>query len=244
MANRVAVVTGASWGIGREIALTLADQGFRVRSLGRNPGIDETHRIAAERGLDLRIMEGDVSKSAQVDEFRKWVLADGGAITALVNNAAIRKTGTVLTTSEEDWELIFAVDVKGVFLVTRAFLPEMIKAGGGAVVNISSCSAMGSPNLIAYSSAKCALLAFTRCLAEDHKKERIRANAILPGPTESGMMQGIPEEMIQWCAENGVQGRLGQPSDIAHAAAFLVSDKAIAISGTELRVNFWPALFG
>jgi NAD(P)-dependent dehydrogenase (short-subunit alcohol dehydrogenase family) len=244
MANRIAVVTGASWGIGRETALTLASEGFRVRSLGRNPGIEETHKIAASRGLDVQIMEGDVSIAAQVEEFRKWVIAAGGPITALVNNAAIRMTGTVLTTSEEDWDRIFAVDVKGVFLVTRAFLPEMIKAGGGAVVTISSCSAMGSVDLIAYSSAKCALLAFSRCLAEDHKKQRIRSNAILPGPTETGMMRGIPEEAIAWCAENGVQGRLGQPSDIAAAAAFLVSDKAMTISGTELRVNFWPALFG
>ncbi|MGH7805051.1 MAG: SDR family NAD(P)-dependent oxidoreductase, partial [Candidatus Binatia bacterium] len=106
-----------------------------------------------------------------------------------------------------------------------------------------SCSSQASTNLIAYSSTKLALVAFTRCLAEDHKKYRVRANAILPGPIDSGMMRGIPAEVVEFCRQEGVQGRLGEPHDVANAVAFLVSDEAETISGTELRVNYWPGLF-
>jgi NAD(P)-dependent dehydrogenase (short-subunit alcohol dehydrogenase family) len=242
--SRIAIVTGASHGIGREIALTLGARGFRVRglALGRED-IDETHREARERGVDVRVEEGDVSRAGDVAELARAV-ANEANVGAICNNAAVRPTGNVLDTTEEDWDRVFAVNVKGAFLVTRAFLPSMIAAGGGAIVNISSCSAMGGPNLVAYSATKSALLAFTRCLAEDHKRERVRANAILPGPISSGMTEGLPGELLEWCAANGVQGRLGLPRDVAAAVAFLVSDEAEAITGTELRVNYWPALFG
>jgi NAD(P)-dependent dehydrogenase (short-subunit alcohol dehydrogenase family) len=240
-----AIVTGASHGIGREIAMTLGRRGFRVRglALGRDD-IDETHREARERGVDVRVEEGDVSRAGDVLAFARSIREGESGVRAICNNAAIRPTGNVLETTEEDWDRAFAVNVKGAFLVTRAFLPSMIASGGGAIVNVSSCSAMGGPNLVAYSATKSALLAFTRCLAEDHKRERVRANAILPGPIRSGMTEGLPGELLDWCAANGVQGRLGTPRDVAAAVAFLVSDDAETITGTELRVNYWPALFG
>ena len=242
-ATKGAIVTGGSHGIGREIAMTLARRGFRVRSLSLGKeDIAATHAEAKKEGLDVQCFEGDVSKSTDVEAFRKWG-GDIGPVKALVNNAAIRPTGTVLTTTEETWDQVFAVNVKGAFLVTKAFLPDMIAAGGGAVVNISSCSSQASTNLIAYSSTKLALVAFTRCLAEDHKKDRVRVNAILPGPIDSGMMRGIPPEIVEYCRQEGVQGRLGEPRDVANAVAFLVSDEGETITGTELRVNYWPGLF-
>ena len=242
--GRVAIVTGASHGIGREIAMVLGARGYRVRSIsGGAEDVEATHREAKERGVDVAVREGDVSSARDVEAFRSWV-GDAGPVTVVVNNAAIRPTGTVLTTSEETWDRVFDVNVKGTFLVTKAFLPAIIAAGGGSVVNVSSCSAMGAANLVAYSSTKMALLAFTRCLAEDHKADRVRANAVLPGPIDSGMLKGIPREVIDWAAQGGVQGRLGLPRDVANAVAFLVSDEAETISGTELRVNYWPGLFG
>lgn len=241
--NQVAIVTGGSHGIGLEISMTLAARGYRVRSisLGRED-IEATHRQAREKALDVDCFEGDVSSSGDVEAFRRWV-GDLGPVKALCNNAAIRPTGTVLTTDEETWDRVFAVNVKGTFLVTKAFLPAMVSAGGGAIVNISSCSSQGSTNLVAYASTKLALVAFTRCLAEDYKKDRVRVNAILPGPIDSGMMRGIPEEVVEFCRREGVQGRLGEPRDVANAVAFLVSDEAETISGAELRVNYWPGLF-
>ncbi len=241
--DKVAIVTGASHGIGREIAMVLAERGYRVRSISMgNEDIATTHREAKERGFDIEVVEGDVSSSRDVEAFRKHV-GDAGPVKAIVNNAAIRPTGTVLTTSEETWDQVFDVNVKGSFLATKAFLPAMIAAGGGAVVFISSCSSQGSTNLVAYSATKMAMLAMSRCMAEDHKKDRVRVNAILPGPIDSGMMRGIPEEVVEFCRQQGIQGRLGLPRDVANAVGFLCSDEAETISGTELRVNFWPGLF-
>jgi NAD(P)-dependent dehydrogenase (short-subunit alcohol dehydrogenase family) len=242
---KIAVVTGASHGIGREIALTLAERGFAVRGIGLYArDVAATHDEAKRRSLDVEVFEGDVSQRSDVAKFLRLVANTPGPLRAIVNNAAIRPVGTVLTTSEEDWDRVFAVNVKGAFLVLRALLPTMIEAGGGAIVNIASCSAMGAPNLVAYSASKNALIAMTRCLAEDHKKDRVRANVILPGPIRSGMTEGLPNELLEWCEQNGVQGRMGLPRDVANAVAFLASDEAETVSGTELRVNYWPALFG
>ena len=244
-ALRVAIVTGASHGIGREIAMTLAERGFVVRGIGLYArDIAETHEEAKRRSLDVQVYEGDVSRSAEVATFQRWVEKTAGQLRAICNNAAIRPVGTVLTTSEEDWDRVFAVNVKGAFLILRAFVPSLVAAGGGSIVNIASCSAMGAANLVAYSASKSALIAMTRCLAEDHKGDRIRANVILPGPIRSGMTAGLPNELLVWCEQQGVAGRLGLPRDVANAVAFLASDEAETISGTELRVNYWPALFG
>jgi NAD(P)-dependent dehydrogenase (short-subunit alcohol dehydrogenase family) len=241
----IAVVTGASHGIGRETAMVLGARGFAIRGIGLGAAdLEETRAEARSRGVSLELVEGDVSRSEDVERLRRLVADAGRPVRALCNNAAIRPVGTVLTTTDEDWDRVFAVNVKGTFLVTRAILPLMIAAGGGSIVNISSCSAMGGPNLIAYSSTKAAILAFTRCLAEDHKGDRVRANAILPGPTLTGMTENLPRELLDWCAANGVQNRMAMPADIAAAVAFLVSDEADTVSGTELRVNYWPALFG
>lgn len=242
MSQKIAIVSGGSHGIGREIAFVLATKGYAVRSISvGKEDIEATLREAKDKGLDVQVFAGDVSKAGDVERFAAFV--GKGAVKAIVNNAAIRPTGTVLTTSEEDWDAVFDVNMKGTFLVTRAFLPSMIESGGGAIVNISSCSSQGSTNLVAYSSTKNAMIAFSRCTAEDFKKDRVRVNTILPGPIDSGMMRPIPPEIVEWCAQNGVQARLGSPRDVANAVAFLVSDEAETVSGTELRVNFWPGLF-
>jgi NAD(P)-dependent dehydrogenase (short-subunit alcohol dehydrogenase family) len=244
-ARKLAVVTGASHGIGREIAMTLAERGFVVRGIGLyERDLRETREEARRRSLDVEVFEGDVSRAAEVDRFRRWLDEAGGRLRAICNNAAIRPVGTVLDTSEQDWDRVFAVNVKGAFLVLRALLPSMIAAGGGSIVNVSSCPSMGAANLVAYAASKSALVAMTRCLAEDHKAQRIRANVVLPGPVRSGMTEGLPNELLLWCEQNGVQGRLGSPRDVANAVAFLASDEAETISGAELRVNYWPALFG
>src|SRR5438874_1946102 len=188
-AAKIAVVTGASHGIGREIAMTLAERGFTVRGIGLYPrDIAATHEEAKQRSLDVEVLEGDVSKSSEVAKFQRWVEKTRGPLRAICNNAAIRPVGTVLTTSEEDWDRVFAINVKGAYLVLRTLLPAMIGAGGGAIVNIASCSAMGAAKLVAYSASKSALIAMTRCLAEDHKQDRERDNVIPPGRRPSEVL--------------------------------------------------------
>lgn len=240
-----AVVTGASHGIGREIACVLGERGFAVRGIGLDAAdLEATRDEARSRGIDLEVIEGDVCDRRDVARLVDAVEATGRPLRALCNNAAVRPVGTVLETEETDWDRAFAVNVKGAFLVTRALLPRMIDAGGGSVVNISSCSAYGSSGLIAYSSSKLALVAFTRCLAEDHRRDRIRANVVLPGPTRSGMTESLDPALLAWCAQNGVQNRLAEPADVASAVAFLASEDASTVTGAELRVNTWPSLFG
>ena len=127
-AARIAVVTGASHGIGREIAMTLSEKGFVVRGIGLyERDIAATHEEARRRGLDVRVFEGDVSQIADVVKFRQWLEATPGSLRAVCNNAAIRPIGTVLTTSEVDWDRVFAVNVKGPFLVLQTLLPAMIR---------------------------------------------------------------------------------------------------------------------
>src|ERR1051325_1917797 len=136
--EKIAVVTGASHGIGREIAMTLAERGFSVRGIGLYArDVAETQEVAKQRSLDVEVFEGDASKTSDVGRFQRWLVKTRAPLRVICNNAAIRPVGTVLTTSEEDWDRVFAVNVKGAFLVLRALLPAMIEAGGGAVVHRS-----------------------------------------------------------------------------------------------------------
>ena len=140
--------------------MVLAERGFVVRGIGLyERDIRETHDEARRRSLDVEVFEGDVSEAAQVEKFARWLEKAGGRLRAVCNNAAIRPVGTILDTSEQDWDRVFAVNVKGAFLVLRVLLPSMIEAGGGSIVNISSCSSMGAANLVAYSASKSALIA-------------------------------------------------------------------------------------
>jgi NAD(P)-dependent dehydrogenase (short-subunit alcohol dehydrogenase family) len=248
----VAIITGGTYGIGRAITLALARRGFRVVAFGleaRQPSSLAEHAIpalAAEleaAGLDALLLEADVSKAVDVERVVELALARHGRIDGLVNNAAIGPLGSVLETPEEVWDRVVAVNLKGVYLCCRAVLPQMIRQGGGAIVNIGSGAGWGKPNMAAYSASKGGLFALSAALAYDHFHDRIRVNTVVPGGggIVTGMSLGrVGGDRAVFAARGApgtAAGRTATPEDVAGAVCFLLSEEAAAISGTVLDVG-------
>jgi NAD(P)-dependent dehydrogenase (short-subunit alcohol dehydrogenase family) len=242
--GKVVIVTGGTYGIGRGITLTLAEKGYRVVAFGMDArqigsaaenGRAGTKTELEERGLHADLLEADVSANADVERVVSHAIETYGRVDGLVNNAAIHPSGTILDTSEDIWDRVIDVNLKGMFLCTRAVLPHMIHQGGGAIVNIASKASWGQPNLLAYSASKGGVLGLTFALGYDHLHDHIRVNAVVPSGIATGMNEGQPRVAAN--ARNSVQGRPGQPTDIAKAVAFLLSDEAEMITGAVLNVN-------
>lgn len=242
--QRVAIVTGGTYGIGRAVTLTLASRGYRVVAFGLDArqvgsvaenGRQGTREELDRRGLDADLLEADVSKSEDVQRVVDFTVGQHGRVDALVNNAAIHPSGTILETTEEMWDRVLGVNLKGMFLCTRAVLPHMIKQGGGVVVNIASKASWGQPNLLAYSASKGGVLGFSFALGYDHVHDHIRVNTVVPSGVVTGMTEGAPH--LAEAARNSVAGRNTMPQDLANAVAFLLSDEAELISGAVLNVG-------
>jgi NAD(P)-dependent dehydrogenase (short-subunit alcohol dehydrogenase family) len=241
---RVVIVTGGTYGIGRGITLTLAGRGWAVVACGMDGrqmgsmaenGSTGTQAELARQGLTADIVEADVSNGADVDRLVEFTLQRHGRIDALVNNASIHPSGTILETSEEVWDRVLAVNLKGMFLCTKAVLPHLIERGGGAIVNIASRASWGQPNLLAYSASKGGVLGFSYALGYDHLHDGIRVNTVVPSGVATGMNEGSPRR--ERLARDSVAGRITQPEDVANAVAFLLSDEAETLSGAVLNVN-------
>jgi NAD(P)-dependent dehydrogenase (short-subunit alcohol dehydrogenase family) len=157
-----------------------------------------------------------------------------GRIDGLVNNAAIHPSGTILETTLELWNQVLAVNLTGMFLMTKAVLPHMLIQGGGCVVNVASKASWGQPNLLAYSASKGGVLGFSFGLGYDHLYERIRVNVVVPSGVDSGMTEGTFRPQAS-TSSNWVER--AQPRDIAEAVAFLLSDEARLVTGAVLNVN-------
>lgn len=251
MVNSVAIVTGGTFGIGRAITLGLARTSYRVVAFGlesRQLSSTAERAIPALRaeldaiGADAQLMEADVSRSEDVARVVQAALDAYGRIDALVNNAAIGPLGTVLDTSEEVWDRIMAVNLKGTFLCCRAVLPHMIRQGGGAIVNIGSGAGWGKANMAAYSTTKGGMVALSAALAYDHFQDRVRINTVIPGGggIVSGMSVGrVGGDMGKFGkgAPGTVAGRPAEGDDVANAVAFLLSPEAETISGTIVDVG-------
>ncbi len=242
------IVTGGTYGIGRGIVLELARRGWRVVAVGLDHrvegsaaegGIAGTRAALEEAGLDAEVIEGDVSLAADVARVVAYATERFGRIDALVNNAAIRPTGTVLETDEAAFERVLAVNLKGPFLMARAVIPVMRAQGGGAIVNIGSGAAWGKPGQAAYGASKGGLAALSAALAYDHLADKIRVNLVVPGPatTSSGMVEAMIAAGHTPPPPRTASGRPTTAQDIARAVAFLLSDDASQISGTILDVG-------
>lgn len=226
--SAVAVVTGAGRGIGRAIALALADRGLDVALLGRTQ--DDLVSVAAEllaqaprrRAL---VLPCDVSRDADVHHARDRVLAELGAPTVLVNNAGVVVRARVEDTSEHAWDHVIDVNLKGAFLVTRAFLPAMRDRGFGRVVNISSISAtLGTARLSAYCASKWGLLGFTKSLAEELRGSGLQAVSVLPGSVDTSMLNG-----------SGFDPQM-TPRDVAGVVVYAALDAPPAVNGSAIEV--------
>lgn len=221
---KVALVSGGASGIGRAITAALGRDGYRVVVFDLAEGSD---------------VQGDVSRAEDCERAVSAARSQG-EIRVLCNVAGIRPTGTILETSEETWDRVMAVNLKGMFLLCRAAIPEMQKRGGGVIVNIGSTSGYAGKDHIAYCAAKGAVIPFTKSLAVDHAADRIRVNAVIPGFTQTAMTADFSPAVPQAVAGRSVAGRVGLPEDVAAAVCFLASDAASTVSGAVLEVGVLP----
>jgi NAD(P)-dependent dehydrogenase (short-subunit alcohol dehydrogenase family) len=251
MSGPVTIVTGGTFGIGRSITLRLAAEGHRVVAFGlEEPQLSSTAANAipalraelGERGLDAELLEADVSDAADVARVVDRALRLHGRIDHLVNNAAIGPLGTVLDTSEADFERIVAVNLKGPYLMSRAVLPTMIAQGGGRIVNVGSGAGYGKHNMAVYAASKAGLHGLTMAMAYDHFADHVRVNLVIPGG--GGIVTGMSlgraggdADRVVAGAPGTAAGRTATGDDLAAAVAFLLSDAAEVISGTVLDVG-------
>lgn len=251
--NPVTLVSGGTFGLGLSISVELARRGHRVVAFGLKQaqvsstaqGFEAIHDAARGAGVQERIdvLEADVSSDDDVNRVVAHAIARHGAIHGLVNNAAIGPLGTVLDTAPDMFRRIFAVNVEGTYLLSRAVIPHMQRQGGGAIVNIGSGAGYGKPQMAAYASSKGAVLALSTAMAYDHFHDHIRVNVAIPGGggIVSGMSVGRVGGDLQAFQSRRTPGTVaGRPAtgtDLAQAVAFLLSDDAVTITGTVIDVG-------
>ena len=238
VAGQVALVTGASRGIGRAIALALASKGFRVVGTATTEaGAAAIGEVLAAhdgcRGIVLDVTAGDAAGAA-IDA----VVRDSGALHVLVNNAGITRDTLSMRMKDDDWDAVLATNLTAVFRASRAALRPMMKQRYGRIVNITSVvGASGNPGQANYAAAKAGVAGMTRSLAREVGSRGITVNCVAPGFIETDMTRSLAEAQSAALLAQIPLGRLGQASEVAHAVAFLASPEASYITGTELHVN-------
>lgn len=237
LAGQVALVTGASRGIGRAIAQRLAADGARVI------GTATTEAGAAALGAALEPHGGvgrvlDVSHAQGLEDWLKAVTAAVGAVGILVNNAGITRDGLALRMKDDDWDAVIATNLSGAFRLSRAVLPAMLKARHGRIVNVGSVvAAMGNPGQANYCAAKAGLAGLSRALAKEVGRRGVTVNVVAPGFIATDMTAALGDKAREALLAQVPAGRLGTVDDIAAAVAFLVSAEAGYINGETLNVN-------
>jgi NAD(P)-dependent dehydrogenase (short-subunit alcohol dehydrogenase family) len=241
LSGKTALITGAGSGIGRACALAFAREGARVALVGRRK--DRLEKVAKEMG-DAEVFSADISNKEKVDLLVNQASARLGSLNILLNNAGVLLPGTAESISEEDWERTFEVNVRGLWLLSRAVLPHMRKAGGGSIINMSSVLGLvGARNRAAYSASKGAVTMLTKCMALDHAADRIRVNCICPAFVETELTSDFitnapdPAAALRDRINLHPIGRLGQPQDIAGMALYLASDESSWVTGAAFTVD-------
>lgn len=237
--GKIALVTGATRGIGKAIALSLSQQGAIVIGTATSEsGANSISEYLSENGNEGKGYVLDVASAESVDEVIKAIGADFGAPTILVNNAGITRDNLMLRMKDDEWDSVINTNLSSVYRVTKACMRGMTKAKFGRIVNISSVvGSMGNPGQANYSAAKAGLEGFSRSLASEIASRGITVNCIAPGFIETDMTKVLPEEHKAKLVEKVPASRLGQPEEIASAVAFLVSEGAGYITGETLHVN-------
>ena len=244
--GRVAVITGAARGIGFGIASRLAEEGASIAivDLDQTAAADAAGKLSLKDGAKAIGIGADVSDAASVDAAIERVVTELGGIHVLVNNAGITRDNLLFKMTEDDWDLVMAVHLKGPFNMTKAAQSRFVEQRYGKIVNLSSVSALGNRGQANYAAAKMGIQGFTRTLGIELGPFGINANAIAPGFIATEMTDATarrlklePEEFQRLNAEDTPVRRVGQPEDIAAAAAFLCADEASFITGQTLYVD-------
>jgi 3-oxoacyl-[acyl-carrier protein] reductase len=239
LANKIALVTGASQGIGRACAITLAAQGATVALAARN---EEKLRAVAQEiaasGGQAEPFVLDIANEASIKDAAKAVIAKFGRIDILVNNAGITRDMLLLRMKRADWDDVIATNLTGTFLLTQAVLSSMMKSRWGRIISISSVvGETGQAGQANYAASKAGLIGFTKSLAREMASRNVTANVVAPGMIETAMTAVLDEKQKAMMMQIIPLGRVGTDQDIANAVAFLASEKASYITGHTLDVN-------
>jgi 3-oxoacyl-[acyl-carrier protein] reductase len=229
--GKLALVTGASRGIGRAIAEELARAGAQV-VVGYRSGKDEAEALASEIGG--RAVQADVSSP----EDAKRLVDEAGDVDVLVNNAGLTRDGLLARMSDDDWRTVIETNLSSVFYTCRAVTRPMMKKKGGSIVNISSVVGVhGNWGQTNYAASKAGIIGFTKSLARELGSRNVRANVVAPGYVKTALTDVLPEEATAAMIQNTPLGRVAEPHDIAGAVRFLASDRASFITGEVLLVD-------
>lgn len=240
LANRVAIVTGASGGIGSQIAMTLAAAGAKVVvNYARNQAAAAAllQEIEAEGGEALAV-QADISTSEGAEALVEAAIKTFGKVDILVNNAGITRDGLLMRMKEADWDAVLQTNLKGVFLCTKAVTRPMLKARSGRIINIGSVSGLlGTPGQANYAAAKAGVIGFTRSVANELGSRGITANCVVPGAIDAGMLHELTAEQREEYLKQIPLERFGTPEDVAAAVLFLAGPGASYITGQTLAVD-------
>jgi 3-oxoacyl-[acyl-carrier protein] reductase len=237
--TRIAVVTGASRGIGRSIALQLAAQGRHVVAVARNADkLDGVVRQIEADGGSAEARTCDVSDQASIEGMIGAVADAHGRLDILVNNAGITRDMLLLRLSDDEWDDVMQTNLRSVFVATRAALRPMMRKKWGRIINVSSVSALvGNAGQSNYAAAKAGVIAFTKSVAKEMGGKSVTANAVCPGFIETDMTDVLPAAIKDNVKKITALGRFGQPDDIGHAVAYLASEGAGYVTGQVLTVD-------
>ena len=244
--GKVALITGFGSGLGRAIALLYASEGASVMGTSTTEAKGQgTLEMIRKEGGNALFRAADVSNSRQVKSVVEETVKNFGGLDIVVNSAGVRTTGSVTEISEEDWDRTLNTNLKGIYVVSHFAIPEMVKRGGGVVINISARSGIaGQAGRVAYCASKGGAITLTEAMAMDHAAQKIRVNCICPGPTRTPMVDTSTPERLARYAKRVPMGRIGEPEDIAQAALYLASDEASHITAAILSVDGGMRLTG
>jgi 3-oxoacyl-[acyl-carrier protein] reductase len=239
-ANKFAVVTGGGRGIGRAIAEVLAQRGADVLIGARTQTeVENTAaQIAAATGRRVLARAVDVANSTSAKEFIEYAIAQFGRVDILVNNAGTTRDNLIMRISEEDWDTVLDINLKGAFNCCKAVVRQMMKQRYGRIINITSVAGLaGNAGQTNYAASKAGLIGFTKSLAKELGSRNITVNAVAPGFIPTALTQDLPQEFKDLAIKMTPLGRFGTPEDVARAVAFLASDDAAFITGQVLSVD-------
>lgn len=244
--DKVVIITGAGSGIGRETSVLFAREGAKVivTDVDENAGNGTVDNILKELEQDpdctgdAFFAKLDISNREQLKQVVQDVLARYGEIDVLINNAGIIKDDLITKMTEEEWDKVIDIDLKGPFNCIQAVVNDMIKHGNGEIINVSSIVGIyGNVGQVNYASAKAGLIGMTKTLAKELGKKGIRVNAIAPGFIRTPMTSKVPDKILEMMKEKTPLKRLGEPIDVAHTLLFLASDEANFINGAVIPVD-------